>query len=59
MAFFYTGAPYKSRGSIPPVYIVFRAACFSPQFSFVVYVLPKCKFIVKYYAQVFQTVHLK
>jgi len=34
MAFLQTGAPYKRRGSIPPVYIVFRAACFSPQLSF-------------------------
>jgi len=30
MAFFYTGAPYKRRGSFPPVQTSFRAACFSP-----------------------------
>ena len=34
MAFLQTGAPYKRRGSILPVYIVFRAECFSPQLSF-------------------------
>ena len=34
MAFFHTGAPYRRRDSIAPVYIVFKAACFSPQFSF-------------------------
>ena len=33
MAFFYTGNLYRRRGSIPPVYIVFRAACCSPQLS--------------------------
>jgi hypothetical protein len=33
-AFLQTAAPYKRRGSIPHVYIVFRAACFSPQLSF-------------------------
>ena len=34
MAFLQTSAPYKRGGSIPPVYIVFRAACFSLQLSF-------------------------
>ena len=34
MAFFHTGATYRRRGCIPAVYIVFRSACFSPQFSF-------------------------
>jgi len=72
MAFLQTGAPYKRRSSIPPVYIVFRAACFSPQLSFadliaqilcaffchVVDVFSKSKLAVEYYAKVFHTVHL-
>ena len=32
-AFVHTGAPYRRSGSIPPVYIVLRAACWIPQLS--------------------------
>jgi len=42
MAFFHTGALYKRRGSIPPVYIVFSAAWFQNQVQ--LYQLGNCKY---------------